>query len=676
MMFFDNETSILMRIETMNVDSVSHVAATSLAGIYLALLISCYLLFFRRRHNGFMKFVKYVLLPLTVAGGWIIYFIGYSYCEPEEFITNGLLAIFSTARLFILGNDLVEIHHCVEGNSVFMLWFSVIGASAVFISVSILLNLFGKKLITRFKIWLDRSEENYIFFGINEASLSLAEDILNSNSSRLVIFIQNMDELEQPELYHQAEEAGALLVSRESFWESLSLEQEESIIHSPKEGNGASLNEYLRSENLKKLRLTRKVLDRTTHLFFLSGREEWNMNMARSVLNEVRTLSLSKDIFFHIRTTSGELEEIFYEGLPKLSPCLKIRLVNLADIAARQLVSAYQPVDWIGKDTGKAIATTDFHVLIVGFGDLGSRVLRKLTEYGQFVGSAFKATVVDNDPATKTGRFETCFPGMLSNYAIEFIKMDAREKDFFSLIRTKVKKLDYIVVALGNDDLNIRTAVSIRHLILGSTTKPVRLLAQVRDNHSYKRLFELPVPVNIEIFGREKDLFTERIVVRGSLEATAKKIHQYYQSKKEDQLSRSWDEVSGTERLSNISAAEHIHAKLALAGLTVREVSRFETRKAFAEHLGRERLENLAKGEHLRWNALYFTNGWTTWSLKDIPGDSTSNKDLAGKLHACLVGWDDLSLVKERFNEDYYQYDYENVLNIFDLIKEGIYDEP
>jgi len=659
----------------MNVDSVSHAAATGAAGVYLVLLIGCYVLLFRRRHNGFMKFVKYVLLPLTVAGGWIVYFIGYSYCEPQEFLTNGLLAIFSTARLFILGNDLVEIHHCVEGNPVFMFWFSVIGASAVFISVSILLSLFGKKLITRFRIWLDRSDENDIFFGINEASLSLAEDILNSNSSRLVIFIQSIDEQEHSELYRQAEEAGALLVSRKSLWESLSLEQEESIIHSPKEGSRTPLNEYLRSGNLKMLRLIKKVLERPTHLFFLSGREEWNMNMARSVLNEISTLLPGHDVIFHIRTTSGGLEDIFYEGLPELSPRLKIRMVNPSDIAARQLISAYNPVDWIGKDTGKALATTGFHVLIVGFGDTGSRILRKLTEYGQFVGSAFKSTVVDQYPGVKTGWFETSFPGMLSNYAIEFIKMDAREKDFFSLVKARASELDYIVVALGDDDLNIRTAVSIRRLILGYTTKPVRLLAQVRDNNSYKRLFELPAPVNIEIFGREKDLFTERIVVRGSLEAMAKKIHAYYQSKKKGCSSRRWDEVSGTERLSNISAAEHIHAKLALAGLTVREVGGFKTREDFARYLGPERLENLAKGEHLRWNALYFTNGWSTWSLNDIPGESTSNKDQDRKLHACLVDWDDLSRVKERFDEDYYQYDYENVLSIFDLIKDGIYDE-
>lgn len=665
-----------MRIEIMNIHFAGHAAATGAAGIYLGLLISCYLLLFRRRHNGFMKFVKYLLLPLTVAGGWIVYFIGYSYCEPEEFLTNGLLAIFSTARLFILGNDLVEIHHCVEGNSVFMLWFAVIGASAVFISVSILLNLFGKKLITRFKIGLDRSEENAIFFGINEASLSLAEDILNSHSSRLVIFIQNMDELEQRELYHQAEEAGALLVSRESFWESLSLEQEESIVHSPKEGNGASLNEYLQSENLKKLQLTRKVLDRTTHLFFLSEKEEWNMNMARSILNEAGSLSLSKDIIFHIRTTSGELEEIFYEGLPRLSPYLKIRLVNPSDIAARQLVSAYQPVDWIGKDTEKAVATTDFSVLIVGFGDTGSSVLRKLTESSQFAGSAFNATVMDQDPAIKTGRFTTRFPGMLANYAIEFIKMDARKADFFNWIQDHLNKLDYIVITLGNDDLNILTAVSIRHLLLASAPKRVRILPQVRDSHSYQRLFELPVSANIEIFGREKDLFTERIVVRGSLEATAKKIHEYYQAKKENQSFRSWDEVSGTERLSNISAADHIHTKLELAGLTIGEAGRFENREAFAGYLGPERLENLAKGEHLRWNALYFTNGWTTWQLKDIPAGLKSNKDPVRKRHACLVYWDELSLVKDRFDEDYYQYDYENVLSIFDLIKDGIYDEP
>jgi hypothetical protein len=655
---------------------MSELISFLLAGLLISLLILWYRLKYSRRRNGFLQFVKYRLVPVTVISGWTFYFIAYYFYEHEQLLTSGLLAVFSTARFFVLENDLNEIQSFVKVNHLLMLLFSMIGASAVFISAFILLQLFGKRVVNKIKIWMDRSGETHIFFGVNMASLSLVKDLLRKNSSRLVIFIQKMDKNEDVSLYYEVEEAGAYLISRESVMENIELEKEESIIHPHKEGNATSQSNDYKHRNLKELRLTGKLRNRTTHLYFFSSSEDWNLSQARTVMEEINCLSLVKQVTAHIRVTSAELEELFHQSLSTICPNVKINLVNLSEIASRQLISSYNPVDWIDKDTQKALATADFAVLVVGFGQTGSAGLKKLLEYSQFSGSEFKAIVVDKEIQTQKGRFEVCFPGLLSNYNIEFIETEPGRTSFYELIKKQANKLDYIVLTLGNDDLNIQTAKDLQQFLLRSTVKRIRIIAQVKDNNNYNLLFDTSKQVSLSIFGREKDIFTESIVIRGDMEYAAKKIHEYYNSKKEEGTKRqSWHELSVIKRLSNISAAYHIYTKLTLAGITVDDVKKFETTKDFINYLGVERFENLAKEEHLRWNALHFANGWNTWDLNEIPRHAASNKDEVRKLHACLVSWEDLMSVKERFQEDYYAYDYENVSNIFELIKEGVYNE-
>ncbi|MCX6256404.1 MAG: hypothetical protein NTW49_00650 [Bacteroidia bacterium] len=638
--------------------------------ICIILLIYCYFKFFYRRSNGFMQFVKYILLPLTVIGGWTIYFIGYHFGSQggtslHNIVTHALEAVFSAGRLFVLGNDLIEVPSSMKDNPVYLLWFSLVGSSAVFISVSILINLFGKRLITRVKIWLNNSEENHIFFGVNEASIALANDLLKTNASSLVIFIKKIDKNEDTTLYHAVEETGALIINRESVIESLKLEKEEGILHVKKE--------FSSPENLKKLRLIRKVIRCKSHMYFLSSNEEWNMNMARSVLDETEILTFHQPLTFHIRTDGADLEEILYESLPAPTANLHIKLFNQSGIAASQLVARYNPADWIAKDTAKGVATSDFSVMIIGFDQTGNAVLRKLIEYGQFTGSQFRAVITDQFMQEKKGRFEHNYPGLVSNYSLDFEETKVGSTGFFELVSQHTDELDYIVVTLGNDALNVRTAVDLQQFITRRTNRKVKIIVRVSNNENYRHLSSPSQTVKIDVFGRTCDIFTEDIVVRGKLEAMATRIHDYYNSQKPASMHRSWDELTRIEQATNTSAADHIYIKLTLCGLTIEDVRKMEDEMQFEQFLGNERFDNLAKGEHLHWNAVLFTNGWDKWDLAKIPVGSSIHKENTLKLHACLVNWEDLQIVGKRFGENYWLHDYNTIRNIYKLIKEGIY---
>lgn len=643
------------------------------------LLIVCFVLmllgvsvrFFFRRHNGFMQFVKIVMLPLTVLGGWVVYFTGYmmgSEAEPSvhSVVMYGLQALFSAGRLFVLGNDLVEISEHVKENPNFLLWFALVGTMAVFLSISILFNVFGKRLITRIRIRLRLSKENHVFFGVNEASVTLARDLLQRNRNRLVVFIKKLDLREDTTLYHAMEETGALVVENESFLESLTLKQEEGLMHIRHGHAGPVI--------MNKLRLIRKIHKCPSHLYFLSDTEAWNITMARTILDEMGTEAVLHPVTLHISIYGSDLEELFYQSLPEPAPNIHVRLLNYSEIATRQLLARHNPVDWILKDPQKGVAKEDFRVMIAGFDQTGSAALRKLTEFGQFPGSRFKAIVTDKSMTVKKGRFANAFPGLVSHFDIHFLEAEAGSSEFFDVIRQNIHSLDYILIALGNDALNMQTAVDIRQLVLKTPGTRMKIVAQVKSNDHYRHPAAEEERVSIHTFGRTRNIFTEDIVVRGRLEAVAVKIHEYYNSLKPAEKRRSWEHLSRMEQASNISAAGHIRVKLEMAGISHEEILQMNSQSDFEEFLGKERMENLAKGEHLHWNAMLFAHGWDCWNLSEIPQDATSNKDNQRKLHACLVDWETLAAVGERFHEDYYPYDYENIRNIFQLVKEGVYD--
>ena len=60
------------------------------------------------------------------------------------------------------------------------------------------------------------------------------------------------------------------------------------------------------------------------------------------------------------------------------------------------------------------------------------------------------------------------------------------------------------------------------------------------------------------------------------------------------------------------------------------------------------------------------------WHLSDIPDFVSVNKDEKHKKHACLVDWEELKKVEERFGEPYRKYDRDSVRNIWELAKANL----
>jgi len=634
--------------------------------VYILILFFWYILFYQQKRDGYVDFAKRVLLPITLIGGGLVYFIGYQAEENHSIIGNLFQAIFSTCRLFILGNDLVEISPEIKESYSFHLWFSVFAASAVFTFASLVLHLFAKDFLVRRNIKKTKPKVNHFFFGMNQASFSLSKDLLK-NKNGLVVFVKDVYEEDYHSFYPNIIENGAYVIKRESIWESIHLEKEEGIAHiySKKKNHHKTADEDEKLFCHLKV-LEDKIKEAETHLYFLTEDEDWNIITAHQLIQELQELPIKNMVRIHVSTNTESAFRQFFEWSRMDSNGIHISLHNHATIIARELIYNHNPIDSIDINTDKAIANSDFNALILGFGQIGNEILRKLIEHGQFVGSEFHATVLDKCMSTLKGRFEYLYPGAVSNYDLNFIQAEVGHSDFYTVIKNKINSLNYIVIALGDDKLNMQTAMDILKMDRKNNHN-FKILVQISNNNYYKNLPEQNLN-NIIIFGRDNEIYTEKVIVQGELEYKGRKIHEVYS--RQFNLTKTFDDLDLFKQLSNISSAEHLNTKLKLVGLTEEKVKLFPNKKAFLDSLTNTQKYNLSYGEHLRWNAFHFSNGWSTLDAKNLPDnpDYSDRQNEQTCQHVCLVDWNSLIQLSKILNEDLQHLDMITVENIYDLI--------
>lgn len=676
--------------------SIHEFGPTLLIVVILLLLFGVYLLInHKNKKDSFIRYIRYFLLPVTFLGGLAVYFWGYQFGKPEatffnaETIPNFFESIFSTTRLFILGNDLIEISDNIKHVPLFHAMFSLTVFLAAFIFISFLAHVFFKDWLTRTKIKFIRPAENHFFFGINNASLSLSKDLLKDDKNTLVVFINDFCDLDNQQDYLYIHE-NAYVLKRKSILESINLEKEEGLLQLFKKKESHEKSENCTENVFHRLTVLKKKIDnRDTHIYFFSDDDDWNIKHARQAIAELNELIETKNkngeiaikpksIRIHVATWNEISEKHFINSLEN-NRCISVVVHNYATLVSRKLIEKYHPVDFIEIDSEQAIAKTDFNALIIGFGQIGTHVLRKLIEQGQFVGSEFKVTVIDKLMHVKEGRFEHLYPGVKDNYDVDFIEAEVGHHTFYKTVKDLIDKVNYIVIALGNDELNIQTALELLEINSIKERKLFRIFIQLEDeNHWKETLYKYES--QISIFGESDEVFSESNILQRDVEMSGKLVHQVYNNLYGGK--DSFEFITRHEQLSNISAAEHLYAKVKLLGNNslVEFSSNFDSNDAFIKSLKNDQELNMSIGEHLRWNAFHFIHGWTTLPMGQIPGNTPkekygNRKNTELRIHSCLISWEDLDKLKNVLENDMQIADTNSVLHLYDFINAPYQDD-
>lgn len=705
-------------------DSAGHPAALTMGDIVffavLLLFLFLFCLLMARRRKTCLRIRNYVLIPLAAVGGFVVYTIGYLHGgTANSLIALVIRSFLSTFHMFFLHSDLLEVCEEMHHDKVYMTFFSLIHFLAFLISFLVVVQLFGTHFLSWIRLKCAAPRRSYLFFGLNGASVTLATSLLERKErKRFVVVLDKKGKGKELKGGHSGdkESSAAERENRESLLERLG------------KTNVLLLNRVYSENTTFREAGIRKLLKRgEARLFLLSGDTAYNIRLALTMTDEIRNgRNYRAAITLYVRVDDEGMA-----GLLETQTCpdnVEIRIVNPAQLSALELIRNYPPVDYVRPDPAKAVATKDFTAMILGFGETGSNVLRALTEHGQFIGAEFRVTVVDKDLDGRLGTFESRYPGM-KHYKIDYVSADVNSVAFWEVLRTKLDTLDYLVISLGDSSRNIQAATDIERFICRNTGREIDLFVKADGDslRSYAALSALLPSGRIHTFGAESTIYTENLIVNEVWWTLAKKMHRYYCLQKETSQAKSsspkassflnrkallrknrslqkkipipesglpemtrhfpsdgntseattgmkWERLPEVRKLSNLSAALHLVTKLKLVGLSPEMIRDQHHKAGFLDLLGEGRLNNLAKGEHLHWNATLFAHGWDIW--REIPGGASENKDEKRKLHACLVDWEELPGIEKRFGEPYREYDRVYVENIYDWMQEAaIFEE-
>jgi hypothetical protein len=656
-----------------------------ISALYGGILYVYYKIGFKKQNKDIFAFAKNVLVWVVLPGGFLLYLVGYTIAHDNVFsITNVWLSLYSTARLLILGNDLVEIKEIFLNNAGTMKMFvellhlgiSLIMGTVVFVFFIIFIRVITASKHDRIRLRKSNAENNYIFFGVNQASISLAKDILINEEraqKSLVIFIETEISEDEKNMLNPILKMGAIMIGKESFIDKLVLKNEEMMMNLQRESHADNKTSTSYGDFLSSPRIVKCILKRKSHFFFFLEDEELNIRHAENIMQELNELSIkegeNKDFVLYVRTLAQDYLEDGYDQIILERNSIEVRYLNDTLIAARKLVKDNSPVDFVRPNIKKAIAQDDFTPLIIGFGGIGQSVLRKLVEMGNFLGNEFRAIIVDENMNKIVGRFENRFPGLSKNYTLEFKNQSTGEKSFYENLINQPEFLKYVVISLGNDETNTLLAIEIKNLAKRLNV-PYTIFIHLDDENRYDILLEnkKKSDPNLIVFGRTASIFNYNDIIDNTLYNKAKRIHEIYTSHSDtNRRQKEWNDLERIKQLSNISVMEHLPIKCKLIGLSKHDIVEFESEAKFAESLGSDRLENMAIGEHLRWNAQYFANGWDTLPLAEIGKDNKVNER---RLHGCLVDWDKLDEVEKRSYEVKI-YDRLNIKGMWEQIRES-----
>ena len=290
----------------------------------------------------------------------------------------------------------------------------------------------------------------------------------------------------------------------------------------------------------------------------------------------------------------------------------------------------------------------------MGCDPVGNAILRKTIEATQLVGTQFKATVMLNDAKINPADFFNTYPEIKNYYEINFMNLEFGCSESLEWMHRHVATLKQIFIATGEDEKNLVLTAELCKFFENNNVGYIPVIAVSRAHAN-------------------ETVLTENNVLQLDYFQQAKSIHHFYNQLKPFAQRMPWEQLSEMKKKANVATAESLYTKLKLLGKTIDELKQMsEIEFQLFLQQDPDKLLNIAKSEHLRWNATYITHGWKTWRLHEIP-EGAPHQDETQKLHACLVDWDALQEVEKRFEIPFQSYDYNNILIIRMLIINNLF---
>lgn len=574
----------------------------------------------------------------------------------------------------------------------------------------------------------------YLFFGMNEPSKLLAADIAKNDSKSIVVMIEpaniNDDDTNSWEsivnlfthrqrTFDLADESKALVAISSRDIADITPDDTEEIL------SQIGLERIKRFiEQLSEISGDKSQL----HIFFMSENEDSNIrglsNIAKdSTISQIAGNDTVKTKFYCHARNNGPNKVV--EDLA-VRRRLTVSILDSSHLAI-ELIKAnveHHPVKVVHRSkTNPTTVVAPIEALIVGFGEVGRDAFRFIYEFGVFVGENStdtfceplppRITAIDRHMDTLEGSFVEQVPNInFTDGTVKLLKMDFNELAFYEnvLSAERCQKLNYIVIALGDDDQNTTLAVRVFNHIrrYRKSMADIKILTRCCSDEKFDLMTKVANHYNhgqedaknvISLFGNPSAIYSYNIIVNDSLTRKGMIFHEKYcQLKKEGdpwnirrlKLTGAYEAVEGEPIIPNIDKlrklrrqesqdlanAHHAATKIDLlrgvysfpinhasAGILARifnwrgesniSGSKSDIHYPELDTMENRTMRNLAMLEHLRWNAAHELLGYR-------PNLDEGRCDERTMRHNCLIPWESLDAAGEAADwpSDYKSYDY------------------
>ena len=561
-----------------------------------------------------------------------IYMTGSEYSRFADFWAIVWFSIEYSAEMFftnsvIFKSEVLEVLKLKPG--LFYAYVPLYGM-AILTSAAAVFHIFSRRAYTR--LWLKRHREQasdgntHIFFGNDHISQTLAKNLEGN-----IIYVDLPDENDALQSFSVWD-----IISRFFNNKNIQIINENHVILKAEEGSSHMelLKEWLNCEK--------------NNAYILSEDEERNLR----ILEKISCFKCH--IYCHAKKDGlVSRYDTFADDLDL------IKFVDSSYLAVEAMKKdpdgVFLPIKYvkIGKDKkGRKLGyvTTSFNCAIIGFGETGQEALKFLYEFGSFPDkkknkSPFMCHVFDN--VNREIFFENYrdvnniyieeggeFPKEVENHVCN---VDSPE--FWSDIQKIISSLNYVVVSLGDDELNLKIALDIAEFAtIHKRDLSDRFIIAVSQRSSSTLREKTVENANkafngcIKFFGRTEDIWTESNINHKDMEEAARLFYESYEkmTSPTEKVDGKWDErkanLKNTDCAKRFAARRgitqdfsnclHVRTKLELCSFSSSSSAdqifdEYNTKlKSHCKAKHRSVLEYLAICEHLRWTSSHIAMGY------------------------------------------------------------------
>lgn len=478
--------------------------------------------------------------------------------------TTLFLAMLHSVQVMLLGYDFEFLYESIKLSTEYagfaFFYLSVLFFLAPVYTFSFVLSFF-ESITSYILYFFKRSSDIFILSDLSEKSLFLAKSIREKFPKATISFMNVFPD--------SSEEIFALIEETKK----------------------------IKSLNFKKnlSDVTLKVHKKNARVTFFAINENETTNL-ESALEIIQTFNSRKNTELYVFSTSKE-GQLLLDSVENGN--IKVRRINEDRSLAYSLISNKLITDQCTKKDGRNIIST----LIIGFGGYGSELTKALLWCGQLPDYDLELNVIDKNPDAESYFRAECPEILLLNnnteigearYNLNFFNgIDVHTHTFNDTV-SALSNTSVVYVSLGNDELNIETAINVRILferiglypviraIVYSDIKCRTLSNSALVNHQGKSY-------DIEIIGNVNDRFSYDTIINKELESLALECHLRWSNSPEEKAS-AITQFEEYEYYRNSSITTAIHEK-------------YRKLANMSEDLA-------AVTEHMRWNAYMRTEGF------------------------------------------------------------------